>query len=49
MNRAASAACNGRAQDYGYRAPRNEAANLLPVLAGVHPFADELLVVDGHS
>lgn len=28
---------------------RNEAANLLPVLAGVHPFADELLVVDGHS
>jgi glycosyltransferase involved in cell wall biosynthesis len=28
---------------------RNEAANLLPVLAAVHPFADELLVVDGHS
>ncbi|HXF59962.1 MAG TPA: glycosyltransferase family 2 protein [Caldilineaceae bacterium] len=28
---------------------RNEAANLLPVLAGVRPYADELLVVDGHS
>jgi dolichol-phosphate mannosyltransferase len=28
---------------------RNEAANLLPVLAGVHPYADEVLVVDGHS
>lgn len=28
---------------------RNEAANLLPVLATVHPFADELLVIDGHS
>ncbi|NJN82012.1 MAG: glycosyltransferase family 2 protein [Caldilineaceae bacterium] len=28
---------------------RNEAANLLPVLAGCKPFADELLVVDGHS
>ncbi len=28
---------------------RNEAANLLPVLEGVVPFADELLVIDGHS
>lgn len=28
---------------------RNEADNLLPVLAGVRPYADELLVIDGHS
>jgi dolichol-phosphate mannosyltransferase len=28
---------------------RNEAANLLPVLALVRPYADELLVIDGHS
>jgi dolichol-phosphate mannosyltransferase len=28
---------------------RNEAANLLPVLAAAHPWADELLVIDGHS
>jgi dolichol-phosphate mannosyltransferase len=28
---------------------RNEAANLLPILAGVRPYADELLVIDGHS
>jgi dolichol-phosphate mannosyltransferase len=28
---------------------RNEAANLLPVLARVTPYVDELLVVDGHS
>ena len=28
---------------------RNEAANLLPVLVSVRPFAGELLVIDGHS
>ena len=28
---------------------RNEAANLLPVLAAARPYADELLVIDGHS
>ena len=28
---------------------RNEAANLLPVLAAAKPYADELLVIDGHS
>lgn len=28
---------------------RNEAANLLPVLARARPHADELLVIDGHS
>lgn len=28
---------------------RNEADNLLPVLARAHPHADELLVIDGHS
>lgn len=28
---------------------RNEAANLLPVLVAARPWADELLVVDGHS
>ncbi|MEX1021173.1 MAG: glycosyltransferase family 2 protein [Litorilinea sp.] len=28
---------------------RNEAANLLPVLIAARPYADELLVVDGHS
>lgn len=28
---------------------RNEASNLLPVLERARPFADELLVIDGHS
>jgi dolichol-phosphate hexosyltransferase len=28
---------------------RNEAANLLPVLVKARPYADELLVIDGHS
>lgn len=28
---------------------RNEAVNILPVLARARPYADELLVVDGHS
>lgn len=28
---------------------RNEAANILPVLVRAYPFADELLVLDGHS
>jgi dolichol-phosphate mannosyltransferase len=28
---------------------RNEADNLLPVLASAYPHADELLVIDGHS
>lgn len=28
---------------------RNEAANILPVLARARPYADELLVIDGHS
>ncbi len=28
---------------------RNEAANILPVLVSARPYADELLVIDGHS